>query len=84
MSELVRFTVAMPEDLMRSFDDYAARRGNANNRSEAVRDLVRNALIEEQVEDPESLIFGTLTMVYNHHQNDLHEKLDEIQHEHLE
>ena len=84
MSELVRFTVAMPEDLMRSFDDYAARRGNANNRSEAVRDLVRNALIEEQVEDPESLIFGTLTMVYNHHQNDLHEKLYEIQHEHLE
>ena len=84
MSELVRFTVAMPQDLLRSLDDYSSRRGLANNRSEAIRDLVRNALIEEEVEDPSSTIFGTLTMVYNHHHNDLHEKLDEIQHAHVE
>ena len=83
MSELVRFSVAMPEDLMDALDTYTARRGVAHNRSEAIRDLVRNALVEEEVEDPESSIFGTLTMVFNHHSNDLRDKLDNVQHEHV-
>lgn len=83
MSELVRFSVAMPEDLMDALDTYTARRGTAHNRSEAIRDLVRNALVEEEVEDPDSNIFGTLTMVFNHHSNDLRDKLDCIQHEHV-
>lgn len=83
MSELVRFSVAMPEDLMDELDRYTARRGVAKNRSEAIRDLVRGALIAEQVEDPDSSIFGTLTMVFNHHSNDLRDKLDAIQHEHV-
>ena len=83
MSELVRFSVAMPEDLMEALDTYTARRGVAHNRSEAIRDLVRNALVEEEVEDPESSIFGTLTMVFNHHSNDLRDKLDNVQHEHV-
>lgn len=84
MSELMRFSVAMPEDLMDELDRYTARRGIAKNRSEAIRDLVRGALIEEEVEDPESSIFGTLTMVFNHHSNDLRDKLDAIQHEHVD
>lgn len=83
MSELVRFSVAMPEDLMEELDRYTARRGIAHNRSEAIRDLVRGALVDEQVEDSESIIFGTLTMVFNHHSNDLRDKLDDIQHEHV-
>lgn len=83
MSELVRFSVAMPEDLMEELDSYTERRGLAKNRSEVIRDLVRGALVEEQVEDPESEIFGTLTMVFNHHSNDLRDKLDAIQHEHV-
>lgn len=82
MSELVRFSVAMPEDLMNSFDEYTARRGTAKNRSEAIRDLVRDALVSEEVEDPDAEIVGTLTMVFNHHANDLRDKLDGIQHDH--
>ena len=84
MSELVRFTVAMPDDLMEALDTYSARRGVRHNRSEAIRDLVRNALVEEEVEDPDSLVFGTLTMVFNHHSTDLRDKLDSVQHEHLD
>ena len=83
MSELVRFSVAMPEDLMDALETYTARRGILHNRSEAIRDLVRNALVEEEVEDPDSNIFGTLTMVFNHHSNDLRDKLDSVQHEHV-
>lgn len=84
MSNLVRFSVTMPQDLMKSLDEYAARRGLSSNRSETIRDLVRNALVDEEVEDPNSRIFGTLTMVFNHHQSDVRETLDSIQHDHIE
>ena len=80
MSELVRFSVAMPEDLLVSFDNLVARRGLAKNRSEVIRDLVREALIEEQWRDPDAIIVGTLTLVFDHHTPDLQNKLDHIQH----
>lgn len=84
MSELVRFSVAMPEELMEQLDEYAARRGTSKNRSETIRDLVREALVAESVEAPDTQIFGTLTMVFNHHASDVRDRLDDIQHEHID
>ena len=81
-SELVRFSVAMPEELLMSFDEFVARRGLAKNRSEVVRDLVRDALIREESELPGSEVMGTLTIVFNHHSSDIQEKLHHIQHAH--
>lgn len=82
--ELVRFSVAMPADLLEELDAYAARRGVVKNRSEAVRDLVRDALVDATVQDPDAIIFGTLTMVFDHHANDLRDRLDGIQHNHCD
>ena len=79
-SDLIRFTVAMPEDLMVRFDEWVARRGVARNRSEAVRDLVRDALVAEEAGMPGAEVMGTLTIVFNHHAHDVQEKLHEIQH----
>ena len=67
MSELVRFSVAMPEDLLMQFDSLVARRGLAKNSSEVIRDLVREALVDEEWDDPLQEIVGTLTIVFNHH-----------------
>lgn len=83
MSNLVRFSVAMPEELADGLDSYVERRGTARNRSEAIRDLVRDALDEEVSESPDAQVFGILTLVFNHHAGDLRDKLDGIQHEHL-
>jgi CopG family nickel-responsive transcriptional regulator len=80
MSELLRFSVAMPEDLLMRFDELVAKRGVAKNRSEVIRDLVRDALVEEQWHDPDAVIVGTLTIVFDHHTPDLQNKLDQIQH----
>ncbi|MCL2136319.1 MAG: nickel-responsive transcriptional regulator NikR [Coriobacteriia bacterium] len=80
MSELVRFSVAMPEGLLMLFDKYVAKRGLAKNRSEVIRDLVREALVEDQWYDPDAIIVGTLTLVFDHHTSDLQNKLDQIQH----
>jgi CopG family nickel-responsive transcriptional regulator len=82
MSELVRFSVAMPEDLLMQFDNLVARRGLAKNRSEVIRDLVRDALVDEEWDDPAQEIVGTLTIVFTHHASDLQNKLDQIQHSH--
>jgi CopG family nickel-responsive transcriptional regulator len=79
---LVRFSVAMPEDLLMAFDDLVARRGLTHNRSEVIRDLVRAALVDEEWDNPEQEIVGTITMVYSHHASNLTETLDEIQHKH--
>jgi CopG family transcriptional regulator, nickel-responsive regulator len=80
-NDLMRFSVAMPEDLLVKFDQLVARRGLAKNRSEVVRDLVRDALVEEECSTIGCTVVGTLTIVFNHHANDLQEKLDSIQHE---
>lgn len=82
MSELVRFSVAMPVELLMQFDELVARRGLAKNRSEVIRDLVRESLVNEEWEDPQAEIVGTLSIVYSHHAHDLQSKLDHIQHTH--
>ncbi len=81
--ELMRFSVAMPEDLLMRFDRLVGTRGLARNRSEAVRDLVRDALVEAECATPGAEVYGTLTIVYSHHASDLQEKLHQIQHEHF-
>jgi CopG family nickel-responsive transcriptional regulator len=79
-SELVRFSVAMPEELLMRFDAFVARRGLAKNRSEVVRDLVRDALVNDDASVPGTEVMGTLTIVFNHHASDVQEKLHAIQH----
>ncbi len=83
-NELIRFSVAMPEDLLAQFDELVERRGMARNRSEAVRDLVREALVDQECADPDALVVGTLTISFDHHSHDLQDKLDHIQHEHFD
>lgn len=81
-SDLVRFSVTMPEALLEELDAYAARRGTNINRSEALRDLVRERLTDEATSMPDGEVAGSITMVYDHHTPGLSAKLDKIQHRH--
>lgn len=81
--DLVRFSVTMSEDLLSDFDALVARRGTQKNRSEVVRDLVRDALIREEAQKPGAEVMGTLTIVYDHHASNLQDRLHDIQHEHF-
>ena len=83
-NELVRFSVAMPEDLLMRFDELVARRGLMKNRSEVVRDLVRDALVEDACSIPGMEVMGTLSITYDHHVPDVQEKLHDIQHDYFE
>lgn len=77
---LARFGVSLDEDLLEPFDALCARKGYAN-RSEAIRDLIRRALVEDDWRKPQGMEAGTLTLVYDHHKNDLSRRLTRMQHD---
>ncbi|HEX9742991.1 MAG TPA: nickel-responsive transcriptional regulator NikR [Nitrospiraceae bacterium] len=79
MKELVRFGVSLDGDLLDSFDDLIARKGHTN-RSEAIRDLIRDNLVERQWNENKETV-GTVTIVYDHHVRALTDKLTSIQHD---
>src|SRR3954464_8224758 len=76
---LVRFSVAIGGELLDKFDRYREEHRYAN-RSEAVRGLMRAAVIEDAVADVEGEAMGVLTIIYDHHAGRISEKLTEIQH----
>jgi CopG family nickel-responsive transcriptional regulator len=78
MAELARTGVSLDEDLLLEFDRLIAKRGY-KNRSEAFRDLIRDALLTETI-DSNKPVVGTLTLVYDHHVPNLSEKLTGAQH----
>jgi len=80
MSELSRIGVAIDTGLLEKFDRLIAGRGYTN-RSEAFRDMIREELVEQSWESPESHVVWTVTLVYDHHARRLGEKLTGIQHE---
>lgn len=78
---LERFGISIPGDLITRFDSLIAQGGYAN-RSEAVRDLIRNRLLEAAWASGTGEMIGTFTMVYDHHVRELGDTLTEIQHQH--
>ena len=80
MGETVRFGVSIDSGLLADFDELCARHGY-ENRSEAIRDCIRAALVEEKGEGAAVESAGTLTLVYDHHRSDLAQKLTEAQHD---
>ena len=83
MTDLARFGISLDERLLRRFDQLIQEKGYVN-RSEAIRDLIRNALVEDQWEREDEETVGTVTLVYDHHTRDLADKLTEHQHSHHE
>ena len=80
MNELARFSVSIDSELLEKFDKLISSKGY-RNRSEAIRDLVRDYLVEnEWKQDVETM--GAVTIVYNHHKRELSESLIALQHDH--
>jgi CopG family nickel-responsive transcriptional regulator len=73
-----RFSISMESDLLEKFDGYLSAHGYSN-RSEAVRDLVRRSFVDEEWTAGAEVI-GVITLVFDHHQRRLQDKLTEIQH----
>jgi CopG family nickel-responsive transcriptional regulator len=81
LSGVTRFGVSLDERLLAKFDRLIGGKGYAN-RSEAIRDLIRESLVRKQWELGDADAVGTLTLVYDHETRELEERLTEMQHAH--
>ena len=79
MSDLVRFSISLEEPLLQKFDSHIFKQ-NYKNRSEAIRDLIREKLVEKEWAENEN-VAGTITLVYSHHKRGLVQKLTSLQHD---
>jgi CopG family nickel-responsive transcriptional regulator len=81
MEKITRFGVSIEPDLLEKFDRMMKQKGYSN-RSEAIRDIIRENLVFDHVKNPSAVVIGTFTIIYNHHTGPLTDRLLEIQHDH--
>jgi CopG family nickel-responsive transcriptional regulator len=80
MSKIIRFGVSLEEALLHNFDSLIKKR-KYTNRSEAIRDLIRQELLKKELEE-DLEVAGAITFIYDHHQRDLLHKIIDVQHDH--
>ena len=81
MSDIIRFGVSIDQGLLENYDRLIAERGYAT-RSEALRDLIRDTLIQQKIEIQSDInALGSLTLVYDHHARNLSQEMGVLQHE---
>lgn len=80
MSKLVRFGISIEDDLLSLFDSYNSRK-KYKNRSESIRDLIREKLGDEKMVDPNAFVFGVISFVYDHHKREIQKNLNSVQHD---
>jgi CopG family nickel-responsive transcriptional regulator len=77
---LIRFGVSLSSKLLKDFDGLISRKGYTN-RSEALRDLIRDSLVQAEWEAGNKETVGAITLVYNHHTRELTHVLTDLQHQ---
>lgn len=82
MSDLERIGVSLEGRLLAMFDQLIGQQGYAN-RSEAIRDLIRNQLSEEELAKPDAPAAAAIILVYDHHASEVNHNLTHLQHNHL-
>ncbi len=80
MSSLVRFSLSLEKTLLDRLETLV-KRSRCDNRSEFVRDMIRNRLVEHEWREGGEVV-GTITLVYDHHKRELNNKLISLQHHH--
>lgn len=76
-----RVTITLDDDLLETLDSLSQRRGY-NNRSEAIRDILRSALAQEATQQHGTQGFAVLSYVYEHEKRDLASRIVSTQHHH--
>jgi CopG family nickel-responsive transcriptional regulator len=80
MAEITRFGTSIDTDLLRKFDELISRRRYIS-RSEAIRDLIRERLVQEECENEATEVLGTVSLVYDHTTRELSDLLTRMQHQ---
>ncbi|NLG17910.1 MAG: nickel-responsive transcriptional regulator NikR [Fibrobacter sp.] len=79
MSELYRFGISLEKNLIDAFDKHIKSR-KYQNRSEAIRDLIREELVQKKWTEG-GVVAGAIVMTYDHHKRELVNRMLDIQHD---
>ena len=74
---LIRFSVTVPKNLLNEFENNSEK----NNRSEALRDLMREYISRERWKFNDGILYATITIIYDHHLPELSRSLTAVQHD---
>ncbi len=75
---VVRFGVSLEKELLEALDAFAEE-NHFTNRSQAIRNLIKNNLANKKWQC-DNIVAGSITLVYDHHKNDLQKNLTKVQH----
>ena len=76
---LKRFSISLEESLLAKFDQYILAH-QYDNRSEAIRDLIRKVMVRNEW-DADKQVMGVISLVFDHHEPRLQEKITLVQHD---
>ncbi len=79
MGKVERFSVSIPRELLNALDKIV-KQSKYKTRSEAIRDLIRARLVEDQWKSPNAEVVGIVSIVYDHHKREVTDKLVDLQH----
>lgn len=79
MNDLIRFGVSLPKRLLEHFDRFIGAH-DYNSRSEAIRDIIREKLLDEAWDAGKNCC-GVISLVYDHHHRNLLSRLTDVQHD---
>ena len=82
MEKMQRVGISLEAGLLEKFDKLIESQGY-ENRSEAVRDLIRQRITEKQLSDPKTDSVAAVFVVYDHHQQNVAQRLTSLQHNEL-
>lgn len=77
--QIKRFGVSLEEDMLSALDGLVVRH-NFPNRSQAIRHLVKQSLVEDKIGENKT-VAGAIVIVYDHHKRELNNKLMHVQHD---
>ncbi|MDR3230793.1 MAG: nickel-responsive transcriptional regulator NikR [Synergistaceae bacterium] len=81
MEELVRFSITVSRDILAAFDQKLIQAGK-HNRSDALRQMMRAHIASECWRKGKGQLYGTITLMYNHHVPSVLKELTSLQHDH--
>jgi CopG family transcriptional regulator, nickel-responsive regulator len=83
MTDLTRLSFSIENTLFNKLEKLVKDKGY-NNRSEFIRDMIRDQLVTQEWNNNQQEVVGTITLIYDHHKRELSNKLTEVQHSHHE
>ena len=75
---VVRFGVSVEQDILEALDEFV-RENKFSNRSQAIRQLISKNVVEKKWQC-DNIVAGSVTLIYDHHKNEILNQLTDVQH----